>query len=135
MMSAIEFEVDAAFAATVNDAAAAEPGTLAVIRGVLAHWDAGTMGNREAVERIDQIATGTRTASGPELGGGAYLTGPDLATALAALGDAADWHEYRASLTCADCAAHRAELCDDHGAGLDAAGAYRQLARMLGAGQ
>lgn len=63
--------------------------------------------------------------------GGVYLTPDDLATVLAALGDATEGHEYRASLTCADCQIHPAELCDDHGAGLDAAAAYRHLTARL----
>jgi hypothetical protein len=61
----------------------------------------------------------------------AVLDGSGVATVIAALTDAADWHEYRASLTCTECAAHPAELCDEHGAALDAAGAYRALARAL----
>lgn len=62
------------------------------------------------------------------------LTAADAATAVAGLTDAADYHEYRASLTCADCAAHPADLCPGHEAALDAAAAYRELAGRLSGG-
>jgi hypothetical protein len=78
-------------------------------------------------ERIPSVAPGSGE------GRGACLALSDVATAVAALTDAAEWHEYRAGLACAECAAHPAELCDEHSAALDAAAAYRTLAGTLGA--
>jgi len=69
----------------------------------------------------------------PRLEGGAHLTLADIVTVLAALTDAAIWHEYRAAGMCAECDAPGGPgICDDHGAGLDAAAEYRALAARLG---
>jgi hypothetical protein len=54
------------------------------------------------------------------------------ATALDALDFAAEYRRYRASLTCAACAAHPAELCADHAADLDRAEEYDALAVQIG---
>jgi hypothetical protein len=78
----------------------------------------------DLLEVITEIGT---TPAGQD----ACLTGPDLGTALAALDTAAEYLEYCASLTCADCAVHPAELCDKHAADLDAAACYRELAARL----
>lgn len=53
-------------------------------------------------------------------------------TILAALDTAAEYLEYRASLTCPDCAESPAELCETHANDLEAAAAYRAVARQLG---
>ena len=104
-------------------------------------WETGD--RQAALERIEAIVhEGDGIPAGPAAGdvellreatteGACTLTTDDAATALAALTDAAEYHEYRASLTCADCAAHPAELCDEHGAALDAAAEYRALALQL----
>lgn len=89
-----------------------------------------TRGNRSAaagaVRRI--LADLGVAGSGPQLN---VLTAAQAATAVAGLTDAACWHEYRASLNCADCAVHPADLCEEHAATLDAATAYRALAAVL----
>ncbi len=59
------------------------------------------------------------------------LTADDTDTVLGALDVAAEYREYRAGLTCAACAAHPAEVCDDHLADLEAAGKYRALAGRI----
>jgi ATP-dependent helicase YprA (DUF1998 family) len=56
----------------------------------------------------------------------------DLPSVLAALDTAAECLEYRASLSCSDCAGHPAELCEDHAGLLERATAYRALSARLG---
>lgn len=70
--------------------ALAEASKLAAIRDVLARFDWGTDDRQLALERIDQIAGATRTASGPELSGGAYISPQDLGAVLGALQTAAE---------------------------------------------
>lgn len=108
-----------------------EGGKLAAIRAVLAEFDWETDDRQYALERIDQIATGTRVESGPEPGGGAYLVPADLVTALAALDQAADRKRARAA-GCPDCMAHPADLCDGCDRNLAQAVAYDALAAKLG---
>ena len=64
-------------------------------------------------------------------GGGVVLTAGQAAAALAALDTAAEYLEYRASLTCPECAGTPAELCETHAGDLAAASAYRALADTL----
>jgi hypothetical protein len=66
-----------------------EPGKLAAIRGVLDAFDWERDDRQYALERIEQIAEGSRTASGIDPGGSAVLTPADLLTVLSALADAA----------------------------------------------
>jgi hypothetical protein len=58
--------------------------------------------------------------------------GPDLVTMRAALADAAAYRTEHAGAWCVDCSVHPAELCEQHAADLDAAGAYEALAAGLG---
>jgi hypothetical protein len=115
-------------------AAEPEPSKLAAIRGVLTYWDADATGAREALERIEQIAQGSRTASGPEAGSGAYLTEPDLRTVLDALDVAADYKRDRAAC-CPDCEASPADLCGTCEWRLHVADGYDDLARRIGGTQ
>jgi hypothetical protein len=57
-----------------------EPGKLGAIRAVLDAFDWEHYDRQYALERIEQIADGSRTASGAEPGGGAYVTPADLQT-------------------------------------------------------
>jgi hypothetical protein len=57
------------------------------------------------------------------------------AIALDALDVAAEYRRYRASLTCAACATHPAELCEDHATDLDRADEYDRLAGQLSGAQ
>jgi hypothetical protein len=59
------------------------------------------------------------------------LDNDQAATVLAALDFAAEYRRYRASLTCAACAVHPAELCEDHATDLDRADEYDRLAAKL----
>ncbi|MHB1595374.1 MAG: hypothetical protein ACYCO9_16320 [Streptosporangiaceae bacterium] len=59
------------------------------------------------------------------------LTPKDRRTLLAGLGDAALYRERRATAPCADCHAHPADLCEQHGRDLDAAAEYRRLRDRL----
>jgi hypothetical protein len=111
-----------------------EPVRLAAIRALLQAFDWERDDRQYALERIERIATGELTASGFELAGGAYLTAADTRTALGALADAVEFLEHRAGQSCPDCEASPVELCGDHAADLEAAGAYRALTRVLGAG-
>jgi hypothetical protein len=51
----------------------------------------------------------------------------------AALADAAAYRTEHAGSWCGDCSVHPAELCDQHAADLDAAGAYDALAAAIAA--
>jgi hypothetical protein len=90
--------------------APAEAAKLAAIRGVLGRFDWEADDRQYALERIDQIAGASRTASGPELSGGAYISPADLGAVVGALRTAAS--------------ALRAEP--------DTAATYRALAYRLG---
>jgi hypothetical protein len=63
--------------------------------------------------------------------GNCDLTASEIATILGALAAAAECKEYRAGLNCDACAAHPAELCDDHEADLEAVAEYRKLAARI----
>jgi hypothetical protein len=110
-----------------------EPAKLAAIREVLAHWDADSMGARETVGRIEDIADATGTATGPELSGGAYISAADLGTILDALIVAAD-HKRGIAAYCADCDQADSDLCPDCDTRLDGAGQSGELAERLGGG-
>src|SRR5258708_27339791 len=89
-----------------------EPGAgrLAVIRGLLESFDWETGDTQYMLERVEQVAGSSRTESGVEPGGTAYLTAADLATAFEALDLAAEYKRDRAA-RCADCDPSPAELC------------------------
>jgi hypothetical protein len=78
-----------------------EGGKLAAIRGVLDAFDWERDDRQYALERIEQIAAGSRTASGIEPGGSA-ITPADLRIVLDALDVAADYKRDRVD-TCPDC--------------------------------
>jgi hypothetical protein len=108
-----------------------EPVKLAAIREVLARWDADAIGTTDALERIEEIAGATGTATGPELSGGAYISADDLSAVLGhALADAIAYRDPAG--TCTYCDEHPAGLCEDHAADLDKTDAYLSLARQLG---
>jgi hypothetical protein len=66
------------------------------------------------------------------LGQAVTLDGSQAATVLDALGFAAEYRRYRASLTCESCAQHPTELCEDHATDLDRADEYDRLAGQIG---
>jgi hypothetical protein len=110
---------------------ATEPAKLAAIRAVLGQVLNDEFADRQyALERIEQIAGTSRTASGPELGGGAYVSAADLGGVLAGIADAASYLEYVPE--CEDCDASPSDLCEPHAAELDTAAAYRALWARLG---
>lgn len=112
----------------------AEPGKLAGIRAVLERFDWERDDRQLALERIEQIATGSRTASGPELEGGAYVTKDDLRTVLDTLDVAADYKRDRAA-NCPDCDTSPADLCGTCEYRLQAADTYDALAERVTGGQ
>jgi hypothetical protein len=63
--------------------------------------------------------------------GSASLTRQDVLTVLGAIATAAEYLEYRASLTCPDCENSPAEVCDTHASDLDVASEYRAVAVRL----
>jgi hypothetical protein len=107
-----------------------EPGKLAAIRQVLADFDWERDDRQYALERIDQIAGASRAASGPELGGGAYISPADLPVLGHALADATTYRDPAG--VCPDCDKHPAALCADHAEDLNRTDAYLALARELG---
>ena len=74
-----------------------EVSRIAAIRAIFDAFDWETGDRQYALEKIDQIAAGSRVASGTESGGGAYLTPADLVTVLDALDQAADRKRDRAA--------------------------------------
>jgi hypothetical protein len=62
---------------------------------------------------------------------GCALTPGETAAVLSALEVAAEYREYRASLTCPACADHPAGLCPSHAADLEAVTEYRDLAARI----
>ena len=112
-----------------------ESGRLAAIRGVLDYCLTSETADRQtALERIEQIVGSTRTASGIEPGGGAYLTPADLGTVLDALDVAAVERRYRAA-NCEECDADPADLCGTCDHRLTVASYYDTLAEQLGGAQ
>ncbi len=112
-----------------------EPGLsrLAAIRGVLEFFDWECGDRQSALEEIDQIATGSRTESGTEPGGSAYLTAPDVSAVLDALDLAADCKRGRAE-ECSDCDVDpQSALCPACEGRLARAGDFDALAAKLGA--
>jgi hypothetical protein len=79
-----------------------EGGKLTAIRGVLDAFDWERDDRQYALERIEQIAAGSRTASGIEPGGSAHISALDLRTVLSALDVAADAKRDAADV-CGDC--------------------------------
>lgn len=114
-----------------RNAKPAEPeGRLTAICGILEafDWDAGD--RQIALERIEQIATASRTASGIEPGGSATITPADLPTVLAALSEAADDKRDRAA-SCPDCPHTEGGLCTTCDWRLTQAAGYEALAATL----
>ncbi len=107
-----------------------EAAKLAAIREVLARFDWQVDDRQIALERIDEIAGATGTATGPELSGGAYISPADLATMLDALDVAAEYKRDRAAI-CPDCDASDADLCGTCEWRLQVADGYDALARRL----
>jgi hypothetical protein len=79
--------------------ASGEPGggRLAAITALLDAFDWETGDRQYALERVEQIALGSRIESGPEPGGAAYLTAADRHTVIGALDLAADGLRDRAA--------------------------------------
>jgi hypothetical protein len=106
-------------------------GRLAAIRGVLSEFDWDSGDRQAALERIEQIAAASRTASGTEPGGSATITQADLRTMLDALEVAADYKRDRAA-SCPDCDASPEDLCGTCESRLARAGEYDALAARIG---
>ena len=66
---------------------------------------------------------------------GRGLSPAQVATIRDGLADAADLLEHRAGQWCDACEQSPAEVCDEHGADIDAASRYRQVAREIGDAQ
>lgn len=90
-----------------------EGGRLAAIRGVLDAFDWEHDDRQLALERIEQIAGGSRTASGTDPGGTTTIILADLPTVLGALAAAAG-------------------CCERHLSRPEVAAAYRSLGKQLG---
>jgi hypothetical protein len=106
-------------------------GRLAAIRGVLEFFDWETGDRQYALEKVEQIAIGTRTESGIEADGSAYLSPADRETVRSALDDGAEYKRARAA-TCADCDADPADLCSTCSWRLHLADEYDRLGVVLG---
>jgi hypothetical protein len=108
---------------------------LAAIRATLAELGGvGSIAGKllaEAIERIDQLANSSRTASGIEPDGSVHITVRDVPLVVAGLADAADLLEHRAGQFCPGCEKHPAELCEEHAADLGHADAYRTMLAKL----
>lgn len=114
-----------------------EVGKLAAIRGLLDEFSGSFYEVGEArnlIERIEQIAGSSRTASGIEPGGSASLLPADVVTVLDALCVAAEAGRDRAARAayCPDCRASPADLCDTCLWRLRQADEYERLAAKLG---
>jgi hypothetical protein len=86
----------------------------------------------QLLDVITEQASALQEARAALLSSAASLDDGQAATVLDALGFAAEYRRYRASLTCEACAQHPAELCEDHAADLDRAEEYDQLAGQIG---
>lgn len=77
-------------------------------------------------EPLPVPAAGARAVAG-------QVGAAELAIVLDALGSAAEYRRYRASLTCEACDSHPDEQCGDHAADLSRAAEYDALAARLAA--
>ncbi len=111
-----------------------EGGRLAAIRAVLDEADRGDEDLSLVLARIDQLANSSRTDSGIEPGGGAYLTAAGLKAVLSALDVAAD---YRRDLVdvCGDCPHTEGGLCGACDYRMTMIDEYDAIAAKLGGAQ
>lgn len=110
-------------------------GRVAAVRALLdgfsgSSWEVGE--TRNLIERIEQVANGSRTESCiTEADGSAYLTPGDLSVVLDALDVAGDELRCRAGI-CNDCDVTPAGLCATCESRMDRADEYDALAARLG---
>jgi hypothetical protein len=107
-------------------------GRLAAIHALLESFNWETGDTQHALERVEQIATCSRTESGLEADGSGYLTPADVANVLSALDDATELKRDRAAANCADCDADLSGLCRTCAWRLQLAGVFDGLAAKLG---
>jgi len=108
-------------------------GRLAAIQGVLEFFDfdLGELVLRHALKRVEQIATGSRTESGTDADGSAYVSAGDLPAVLGALDEASDELRDRAG-NCGDCDVTPGGLCATCEGRMDRADHYDAVYAQLG---